>query len=96
MLSKIKALIESTQRYSEPPYLAVVEEYGKIAAIAVHSSPEHLVLSVIPNLTVIQLIVDNLYTSNRTLLGVSGLANEAQAFATAWTMRSSQSYHLKL
>lgn len=96
LLSFIKALIKFPERYSEPPYLAIVEEHGKTVAIAVRLFSQHLVLSVIPNLSAVQLIVDDLYAVNRTLLGVSGIVNEAQAFATAWTMRSGQSYHLKV
>jgi predicted GNAT family acetyltransferase len=96
LLSFIKALIKFPERYSEPPYLAIVEEHGKIVAITVCLFSQHLVLSVMPNLSAVQLIVDDLYAANRTLLGVSGIVNEAQAFATAWTMQSGQSSHLKI
>jgi len=96
LLSFIKVLIKSPERYSELPYLATVEEQEEIVAIAVCLFSQHLVLSVIPNLSAVQLIVDDLYAVHSTLQGVSAIVNEAQAFAAAWKMRSGQSYNLKI
>jgi len=96
LLSFIKALIKSPERFPEPPYLAIVEEHGEIVAIAICPLPQHLVLSLIPNLSAVQMIADDLYAVNKTLMGVSGIDKEAQAFATAWTRLSGQSSHLKL
>jgi uncharacterized protein len=53
-------------------------------------------LSVIPDLSTIQSIVEDMYAANRTLLSVSGIAAEAQTFAAAWEMLSGQSSDLKL
>lgn len=96
LLSFIKALVKSPKRDSELPYLAIVEEQGEIVAIAIRSVSQHLVLSVIPNLSAVQLIVDDLYCVDKTLLGVGGIDNAAQAFVTAWQLRSGQSYDLKV
>ncbi len=96
LLSFIKALIKFPERYSEPPYLATVEEQEEIVAIAVCLFSQHLVLSIIPNLSAVQLIVDDLYTVHSRLQGVSAIVNEAQAFATAWKIRSGQSYNLNI
>lgn len=96
LLSNIIMLMQSLERYSEPPYFALVEEQGKIVVIAIYLSPQPVTLSLIPNLLAIQLIVDDLSVANKTLPGVRGIAKEAQAFANAWTECSGQSYDLKL
>lgn len=96
LISFIKALIKSPERFPELPYLATVEDHGEIVAIAVCLPSQHLVLSLMRDMSAVPLIVDDLSAADKTLLGVSGIDKEAQAFATAWTMRSKQSYDLKI
>ena len=95
LLSFIQAIVKSPERYSDP-YFALVEDKGEIVAVVIRPFSQHLMLSVIPDLSAIQSIVEDVYAVNRTLLSVSGIAAEAQTFATAWEMLSGQSSDLKL
>lgn len=98
LLGIIKTLIKSPEQQSEAPYLAIVEEEGNIIAccfadsarVAACTPSNRVVLSIIPNLLAVQLIVEDLYTTNKKLRLVSGLSDEAQAFTTAWNLLSGQ------
>lgn len=96
LLSSIKTLIQSPEQSPDSPYLATVEEHGEIVAIAIRPLSQPLVLSLIPNLSAVQLIAEDLYTVNKTLTGVRGTSKETEAFVAAWTKLSGQSADLKL
>jgi uncharacterized protein len=96
LLGFLEARIKFPEHYSESPYLATVEEDGKIIAVAVCLFPQSLSLSLMPDLSAVQLIVEDLYAVNSKLLNLGGFVAETQAFAAAWAKRSGQSYHLKI
>ncbi len=94
LLGFLEARIKFPEHYTESPYLATVEEDGKIIAVAVCLFSQRLSLSLMSDLSAVQPIVEDLYTVNSKLLSLGGFVAETQAFAAAWAKRSGQSYHL--
>ena len=95
LLGFLDARIKFPEQYAESPYLATVEEDGKIIAVAICLFSQRLSLSLISDLSAVQLIVENIYIVNSKLLSLGGFVAETQAFAVAWAKRSGQSYQLK-
>jgi len=92
LLRIIHGLIHSPERYQFPAYLALVEANGATIAVAVRTPPYKLVLSRVKDFTALQVIAEDLYSQQALLPGVSGLVEEAQAFAEIWQRLTGTTY----
>ena len=70
--------------YGEPPYLAVVEDDGKIVAAALRTPPHNLVLSEIDDEGAIDLIAGDVGAVFDSLPGVVGPIRPVARFAELW------------
>lgn len=89
-------LINNPEKYKIKPYLATVEEYGNIIAVAMMTLPYNLLLSQIKNLKAINIIAQDLQQDNQLLTNVNAPVVEAQAFVEKWCLLTGTSYKLKL
>jgi uncharacterized protein len=91
-------LMQNPTYYEQPPYLALVERDGAVAAAAVMTPPHNLVLSYIAAPDALALFAQDLATRSPALPGVSGRPETARAFAARWQALSGQPYqaHLSL
>ncbi|MEB3293724.1 MAG: GNAT family N-acetyltransferase [Synechococcales bacterium] len=90
LLGILQTLLTHPERYSEPPYLAFVEQNSQILAIALRTPPDHLLLSKVQDLDALKLIAQDL--QREQLPGVSGLVAETEAFVQIWHMLTGQAY----
>lgn len=81
---------------THPPYLVTVEEDDNLVAVALRTPPRQLVLSKILDFKAFNIIAQDLHARQELIPGVTGLVEEAQAFAQAWQTLTNQSYHLAL
>lgn len=96
LLGISNALINNPEKYNCQPYLAAVELDTNIIAVAIITPPRPLLLSQIGNLAAVELIAQDLYCHQPSLLGVNSPNAESEAFAKAWTALTGQSYQLRL
>jgi predicted GNAT family acetyltransferase len=94
LIGIVQTLIHYPERYPEPPYLAVVEANGAIAAIAIRTPPNNLLLSKVQELDALQLIVQDL--QQEALPGVCGLVTEVEMFVQMWHSLTGQPYQREL
>lgn len=89
-------LINNPDRYKIKPYLAAVEQYGNIIAVAMMTLPNNLLLSQIKDLKAIDIIAQDLQQQYESLTSVNAPVVEAQAFAEKWCSLTGKSYQLKV
>ncbi|MBE9099858.1 GNAT family N-acetyltransferase [Vacuolonema iberomarrocanum] len=105
MLSLVRTLIRTPERYPEPPYLVIcfegettsegVDDLGSVVAIALRTPPHKVVLSKVQNFDALKLIAEDVkaYWPDWHLLpGVSGLVEEVEAFLQTWQTLTEQPY----
>ncbi|KKD37500.1 MAG: GNAT family N-acetyltransferase [Limnoraphis robusta] len=96
LLGISQTLIHSPERYGSEPYLATVEEEGKILAVAMRTPPYNFLLSKIENFAAIEVIAQDLYEKQISLPGVSGLTAETETFAQKWHSLTHQAYEIEM
>lgn len=94
MLGIVNTLLYNPARYSEPPYLAMVESDGEIVGTAIRTPPHKLLLSKFSNLKALTLIAEDL--QQEPLPGVTGLVLEVETFLQALQGLSKQSHRLSV
>lgn len=96
LLGISNALINNPEKYNCQPYLAAVELDTSIIAVAMQTPPRPVLLSQISNLAAVELIAQDLYSHQPSLLGVNSPHAESEAFAKSWIALTGQSYQMKL
>ena len=96
LLGISQTLIDSPERYGNYPYLATVEEEGKIIAVAMRTPPYNFLLSKVENFAAIEIIAQDLYQDKISLPGVSGLTTETEIFTQQWHNITHQPYRLEM
>lgn len=89
-------LINHPNRYKIKPYLAVVEQYRNIIAVAMMTLPYNLLLSQIKDLKAVDLIAQDLQQNYELLTNINAPVIEARAFAEQWCLLTGKSYKLKV
>ena len=92
ILGTIDNLIRYPERFTEQPYLVVVD--NPILAVALRTPPRKLILSKAVNTEAIALIAQDIYSRSQSLPGVIAPATEAKIFAQMWQVLSGQSYKI--
>ena len=92
ILGTIDNLISYPERFTEQPYLVVVDD--PILAVALRTPPRKLILSRAVKKEAIALIAQDIYSRSQFLPGVIAPANEAKIFAQMWQVLSGQSYKI--
>lgn len=92
ILGLCATLIHDPWRYEQPPYLATVEEQGRVVAAALMTPPHRLTLSQMSSATPLTLIAEDVYRQGYVLPGVFGPADISMRFATLWQRLSGQRY----
>ncbi len=77
-------------------YLATVEVGEQVIAVAIHTPPFPLVLSMVEDVAAIVLLAEDLQTAEPHLAGVNASQAEADLFAEVWHKLTGQSYHLHM
>ncbi len=80
----------------DPPYLAVVERDGEVAAVALRTPPFHLVLSMIDHPEVIGPLARRIHRDCGSLSGILGPTDAAGLFAAEWGALSEVSIEVEL
>ncbi|MFY7805583.1 MAG: GNAT family N-acetyltransferase [Limnoraphis robusta] len=96
LLGISQTLVHSPERYGSEPYLATVEEEGKILAVAMRTPPYNFLLSKVENFAAIEIIAQDLYQDKISLPGVSGLTAETETFAQKWHSLTHQAYEIEM
>ena len=83
---------------TDRPFLATVEDGGRLLLAAMFTPPRHIVLAPLatPATAAISPLVSELRGRNIALPGVLGPAGPARAFAEAWVENTGASYHLQM
>lgn len=89
-------LINNPEIYKINPYLAAVEQNGKIIAAAMMVLPYNLLLSKIKDFKAIDIIAEDLHQQYESLTNVNAPLLESKAFAEKWCLLKNLSYKLKL
>jgi predicted GNAT family acetyltransferase len=99
-LGILATLSEQPAEYPLPPYLALVEEGERVAAVALRTPPYNLVLSLLredaPQAVALAVIAADLALLQPDLPGVLGPAPLSLAFAEAWQRRTGRAFQLGL
>lgn len=83
--------------YQHPPYLALVEEEGKVCAVTMRTPPFNLILSEMADAKPVQAIVEDVYSVyGDELVGVAGPKAWSNAFAARWSSLTGKPHHLKM
>jgi predicted GNAT family acetyltransferase len=89
----LDGLINQPERFKHSPYLVTVEEDNRLLAVALWTPPRKLVLSRSLHPQALNIIAQDLQARQAVIPGVTGLVDEALAFAQAWQAITNQSYH---
>ena len=81
-------LVRDPGRFDRPPYLAAVDEAGRVVAVAVMTPPHNLVLSRVETPGALALIADDLIARGWVVPGVLGPKEESRRFAELWQART--------
>lgn len=95
MLGICSTLIKNNT-YLYPPYLAYVEDEGKIVAVVMRTPPHNLILSNTFDERAIPMIADDVHKTYETLVGVMGSKAVSKDFAERWTAITGQPNHLNM
>jgi predicted GNAT family acetyltransferase len=82
--------------FDEPPYLAVVEDGGRVVAAALRTPPHNLVLSEIDDEGAIEPLVVDVSRAFASLPGVIGPKRHVESFARAWEAATGAQGHRAL
>lgn len=96
LLRLCHSLIHNPGGFDEKPLLATVEAEGDIVAVAMRTPSGNLLLSKIQDFGAVEVMVQNLHTTQESLPGVTAPNAEAKAFAEIWRSLTSQSYKMKM
>ncbi|MDR3578235.1 MAG: GNAT family N-acetyltransferase [Anaerolineaceae bacterium] len=98
ILGICQGLIENPERIHYLPYLALLEEGGQPAAVAVRTPPQKLVIysHLSPQDLDWSLLIQNLIEQQQTLPGVTGQAPLVETFAAAWDTAKGLSHKVGL
>jgi uncharacterized protein len=81
------------QHQASPPYMATVQEGGRLACAALMTPPHHLLLyAETPPQAVLDLVIDNLRQNAWPVSGVTARADLARQFAEQWQQRTGEAY----
>jgi uncharacterized protein len=92
LLAVVQTLRCNSDRYPDPPYLAMVESDGEIVATAIRTPPYKLLLSQAKDMEALTFIAQDLH--QEPLPGVSGFLPEVEKFLRSWQGLTGQSYRL--
>ncbi|MBW4522623.1 MAG: GNAT family N-acetyltransferase [Scytolyngbya sp. HA4215-MV1] len=92
LIGIVQTLLHDPSHYSQPPYLAIVEDQGTLLAVAIRTSPYKLVLSKVQDLAALKLIGQDLQQQADQIPGVGGLVAEVAAFLPIWQGLTGQVY----
>jgi hypothetical protein len=94
MLGICLGLAEHPERIQRPPYLAMLEERGQPAAVAVQTPPQKLVIYSHQPADVLDwsLLIQNLIDQQHAIPGVVGPAPQVESFAAAWDITNGVSH----
>jgi uncharacterized protein len=99
-LGLIGALAHGLDPDAPPPYLALVEDAGRVVSVALRTPPFNLVLSLpapgAPEDDVARVLAEDARQSQPDLSGVISSSGMARAFAEAWHALSAQPYRLDI
>lgn len=94
LLNICHTLICNPEYYDTDPYLAIVEEQGKISAVALRTPPYKLLISAVTNLRAIDLIARDfeqyLHKTEENCSGVSSFPEESKTFVKTWNTLTGQ------
>ncbi|MEL7038249.1 MAG: GNAT family N-acetyltransferase [Cyanobacteria bacterium J06592_8] len=96
LLGIAQTLIRSPERYGDQSYLIIVEEEGKIKAIAMQTPPYNFLISKVEDFTAIDILIQDLYQDKISLPGVSGLTDETEYFVQKWHHLTHQPYEIEM
>lgn len=96
LLRLCHSLIHNPESFEEKPLLATVEAEGDIVAVAMKTPSRNLLLSKIQDFAAVEMMSENLLSTQESLPGVTAPINEAKAFAETWQALTSQSYEIKM
>jgi predicted GNAT family acetyltransferase len=94
MLGICLGLAEHPERIQRPPYLAILEEGGQPAVVAVQTPPQKLVIYSQQPAGVLDwsLLIQNLIDQQHAIPGVVGPAPQVETFAAAWDISNEVSH----
>ncbi|MDY7021492.1 MAG: GNAT family N-acetyltransferase [Cyanobacteriota bacterium] len=96
LLGIAQTLIRSPERYGDQTSLIIVEEEGKIKAIAMQTPPYNFLISKVEDFTAIDILIQDLYQNKISLPGVSGLTDETEYFVQKWHHLTHQPYEIEM
>lgn len=94
LLGLSQDLIGGSARYPDPPYLATVEQGGRVLAAALRTPPHNLIVSHTDEPTALTALAEQVAGETRDLPGVVASTPLARAFAEQWTRLTGRQYHL--
>ncbi|HEY8426690.1 MAG TPA: GNAT family N-acetyltransferase [Limnochordales bacterium] len=96
MLGIAIGLVRDPGRFEHPPYLAAVEEAGRVVAAAVMTPPHNLALSRVEASRALELIAEDLHATGWIVPGVVGPKDVSRQFAELWQARTGAPFHLSM
>lgn len=78
--------------YDAPPYLAAVEDHGKVIAVALRTPPHNLLLSETVDDAAVDVLAEDARRAYATLPGVLGPVRRSRIFAERWRQLSGQPF----
>lgn len=92
----ICSILLKDNTFQFPPYLAYVEDEGKIVAVVMRTPPHNLILSNEFDARAIPLVAEDVCKTYENLVGVLGSKSISKAFAELWTQMTEQPNRLNL
>ncbi len=96
ILGILAGIASGTDWLDPPPYLALVEDEGRAAAVAVMTPPHNLLLSHTERLEALPLLLAHLLQSGYAVPGVTASPPVAEAFAGLWQQRTGRQPRLAM
>jgi predicted GNAT family acetyltransferase len=88
ILGLLDGLRSGEQWGAAPPLMALVEDRGEVAAVALMTPPHNLILSWTADDSAIEAIAEELHAKGLAIPGVNSAANIARKFAKEWSQLS--------
>ena len=96
ILGLLDGLRAGEQWETEPPLMALVENHGEVAAVALMTPPHNLIISWTADDSALDAIASELHAKAVAVHGVNGSADLAQKFALRWSELSGCSYRVQM
>src|SRR6476619_2848435 len=96
ILGLCAVLMRNPPRIEQQPYLATVEDRGRVVAAALMTPPNNLVLSYMKDAEAITLIASHVYSRYETLHGVVSSTPFSEQFAAEWQRLTGRPYRYRL